>query len=97
MAAVVYTRGACEDLDRLTRFLLESHPGDAEATAGLIEGALAILENHPLIGKAVEDGFRELLISRGRSGYVALYEYREAADEVVVHGIWRQREAGLGD
>ena len=95
MATVSYSRAAVEDLGRLTRFLRESHPEDAEATAGLIAGALAILQDHPLIGRPAEGSFDELLISRGRSGYVALYEYRRATDEVIVHRIRHQREAGF--
>jgi hypothetical protein len=36
---------------------------------------------------------RELIISRGRSGYVALYEYQPALERVLVVAIWHQREA----
>jgi hypothetical protein len=32
-----------------------------------------ILKRHPEIDRPVEDGLRELVISRGRTGYVALY------------------------
>jgi hypothetical protein len=46
-----------------------------------------------MIGRPVEAGLRELLISRGRSGYVALYRYDPAADTAVVLAIRRQRES----
>lgn len=95
MARIAYSGAAIEDLDRLVRFLLQNHPEHAVETAGLIAEALAILEHHPLIGRPAEAGLRELLISRGRSGYVALYEYRVATDDVVVHRIRHQREAGF--
>lgn len=73
----------------------EEHPEHAQATAALIEEALGILRQHPLIGRPAEAGFHELLISRGRTGYVALYEYRASTDQVLVHRIRHQREAGL--
>jgi plasmid stabilization system protein ParE len=94
VTTVSYSRAAVEDLDRLARFLHESHPEDAAATAELIAGALEILEDHPLVGRPTDSGQHELLISRGRSGYVALYEYNPITDEVTVHRIRHQREAG---
>jgi hypothetical protein len=47
-----------------------------------------------LIGRQVERGFRELLISRGRTGYVALYEFDVVKDVTIVLSIRNQREAG---
>ena len=63
----------------------------------LIIEALAMLERHPLIGREVEDGYRELVISRGKSGYVALYRFVEARDLVRVVALRHQREAGWGE
>lgn len=63
-------------------------------TVDLIAEAVQILRNHPLIGRPAEDGLRELVISRGRSGYLALYSFEEAADTVLVLAIRRRREAG---
>jgi plasmid stabilization system protein ParE len=37
---------------------------------------------------------RELVISRGRTGYVALYSFEEDQDAVLVLAIRHQREAG---
>jgi plasmid stabilization system protein ParE len=56
--------------------------------------AIDVLRTHPLIGRPVEHGLRELVISRGRSGYLALYTYDEPGDRVIVHAIRHQREAG---
>jgi plasmid stabilization system protein ParE len=95
VATVSYSSAAFADLERLARFLRESHPEHAEATTGLIAEALGILQQHPLIGRPTEAGLHELLISRGRSGYVALYEYRTSTDQVLVHRIRHQREAGF--
>ena len=94
MAALEYAPRALADLERLVDFLLETLPGEAAETYDLIESALAILEFHPLIGRPVEAGLRELVISRGRSGYLALYRYDEVRDRVLVLSIRHQREAG---
>jgi hypothetical protein len=37
---------------------------------------------------------RELVISRGKSGYLALYDYDEPNDMVLVLALRHQREAG---
>jgi addiction module RelE/StbE family toxin len=94
VARLNYARRALSDLERLTDFLHASDPAAAEVTAGLIAEAVQILKNHPLIGRPAEGGFRELVISRGRSGYLALYSFEEAADTVLVLAIRHQREAG---
>lgn len=54
--------------------------------------ALRALEQHPMIVRPVGAGLRELLISRGRTGYVALYRYDPASDTVLVLAIRHQRE-----
>lgn len=95
MATVSYSGDAVEDLGRLARFLRERYPEHVDTTAGLIADALTVLQDHPLIGRPTEAGLHELLISRGRSGYVALYAYRPATDQVIVPRIWHQREAGF--
>lgn len=95
MARLALDQGAQADLVRLTDFLSAADPAAAAETESLIFDALAILESHPLIGRPAEGGLRELVISRGRSGYVALYEYREAQDVVVIFAIRHQKEAGF--
>ena len=85
---------AADDLDRLVDFLLATHPPDAARTNDLITDALCILERHPMIGRPIEQGLRELVISRGNSGYLALYQYDESADVVIVLAVRHQREQG---
>ncbi len=63
-------------------------------TVELISEAVQILENHPWVGRSVEQGMRELIISRGQTGYVALYSYEAEHDAVLVLAIRHQREAG---
>jgi plasmid stabilization system protein ParE len=93
---VIYVAQALADLERLTDFLVDRDPLAAGTTAELIAEAIAILERHPLIGRGVNVNLRELVISRGRSGYIALYTFAQAADTVLVLGIRHQREAGYG-
>lgn len=95
MPSLIYSEHALDDLRRLAEFLFKDDPATAGATASLIGQALEILEAHPLIGRTTDGGLRELVISRGRSGYIALYEYHAAADRIIVHGIRHQREAGF--
>lgn len=94
MAELIYSGQALTDLDRLTDFLLEADPAAAHETTALIMEAVEVLANHPLIGRPVEEGLRELFISRGQSGYLALYSYEEAEDAALVLAIRHQREAG---
>ena len=54
--------------------------------------ALAILETSPLIGRPVAFGQRELIISTGASGYLALYRYEAAQDTVFVLAVRSQSE-----
>lgn len=92
MTRWVLSTDAADDLDQLVDFLLAKLPQDAIQTVDLITQALAILEQHPKMGRPVEQGLRELVISRGKTGYLALYQYDEAADMVVVLAVRHQRE-----
>ena len=94
MAQLRFAQEAGRDLERLTDFLLETNVAVAIDTADLIIDALAVLKRHPLIGRPVDDGYRELIISRDRSGYVAVYTYDEASDIVLILAIRHQRESG---
>ena len=81
---------------RLGDFLAEEDATWAQRTGALIVGAIKILERHPLIGRPVPDtAMHELAISRGRTGYLALYQYDDSLDIVIVNAIRHQREAGF--
>ena len=92
MPRLQFATRAFEDLDRLTDFLLDRAPELAAETVPLILGGLRTLKDHPLIGRPVEADLRELLISRGRTGYIALYRYNPADDVVLVLRVRHQRE-----
>lgn len=94
MARIAYTRAALDDLVRLADFLHDNDPSAAATTVDLIADAVAMLADHPLIGRPLDGGERELMISRGRTGYVALYSLEEEHDTVLILGIRHQREAG---
>lgn len=92
MSRWLLTPEAADDLERLTDFLLASHPEHALATVDVVLNALKILENHPQIGRPLGHGLRELVISRGSTGYLALYQFDESYDVVVVLRVRHQRE-----
>ena len=85
---------AADDLEALIDFLVSDMPEHAVRTVDLIMDALNILQDHPNIGRPLQLPLRELVISRGRTGYLALYEYDAQADVVVVLAIRHQRQAG---
>ena len=94
MASVSYAPRALADLERLSDFLAETDLHAAAHTVDLIADAVAVLEEHPLIGRRAEADLRELVISRGKSGYIALYRYDGERDRVLVLAVRHQREAG---
>lgn len=56
--------------------------------------ALQVLTHQSGIGRPVEGGLRELIISWRRSAYLARYEFDETRDLVLVARIRHQRESG---
>jgi plasmid stabilization system protein ParE len=81
-------------LERLSDFLLDTNPQAAQDTVELIVDALEILEQHPEIGRKLHFGQRELVISRGRTGYLALYRFLPPIDRILVLAVRHQRESG---
>jgi plasmid stabilization system protein ParE len=94
LAKLSYSGRALADLERLTDFLIETYPPSAAETVELIEEVIVLLMRHPLIGRPVEYELRELVISRGRTGDVALYSFEEDRDAVLILAIRHQHEAG---
>ncbi|MHA7879649.1 MAG: type II toxin-antitoxin system RelE/ParE family toxin [Saccharospirillum sp.] len=92
---VRYTKAARDDLLRLYRFLLQEDIGTARRAYHAIVKATELLEEFPFTcRKADPDNpfLRELLITFGSSGYLALFEI-EDAETVTVLAIRHQREA----
>lgn len=95
MARLIYSDRALRDLERLSNFLIESDPLAAIETFALIEEAVRITTRHPYIGRPVGKHIRGLIISRGRSGYIAKYDVDERENVVRLLAIRHQREVGL--
>lgn len=92
MAQVTYTDNALADLERAFEFLARQDPRAAASAAAAIRDAVDALSRHPLIGRPADEGLRELVISYGKTGYVALYRFLVQRDEIRVLAIRHQRE-----
>ena len=92
MASIVYSRRALDNLERLFEFLAQADPAAAIAAAHAIRSAVETLSAHPLIGRPRENNLRELVISFGKKGYVALYRFVPHLEEIRVLAIRHQRE-----
>ena len=57
--------------------------------------SLKSLELNPLLGRHASGDLRELVISTGPTGLVALYRYVVVRDEVRVLALRRQRDLGF--
>ena len=91
---VRYTRTARDDLLRLYSFSLEHDVQAARRAIDAIDNSLVMLQSFPFTcRKADPDNpfLRELLVSFGRSGYVALYEI-EGDQIVTILAVRQQRE-----
>jgi plasmid stabilization system protein ParE len=53
-----------------------------------------VVTDHPLLGRVAEDGRRELVLSRGKVGYIAKYRWLPAEDVVLILAVRHQREVG---
>ena len=94
MTKLRYSSRATRDLERLARFLYKTDPDEAAKTIPLIISAVDALGLHPEIGRRRNGLTRELVISRGKTGYIALYRYDEIRDVARVLAIRHQRELG---
>ena len=94
MAQIEFTVEALEDLDRLFDFLSEKDPHAAIAHQYAIRSAIEVLSVHPQIGRQMSGTFRELVISIGKTGYLAMYSFRPQRNEIRVLAIRHQREFG---
>ena len=94
MAKISYSTRALHDLENISDFLTESGVDPMEAL-DLIDEAIAILARHPLIGRPVKAGMRELVISQGKTGDIVLYAYEAMHDTILVLAARHQREAGF--
>jgi plasmid stabilization system protein ParE len=97
LAQIIYSGRALDDLQRLFQFLAEHDPHIAGDSAAAIRSAVEMLELHPLAGRRVEGELRELVISYGKTGYVALYRFLPVAEQVRMLSFRHQRELDFPD
>lgn len=95
MATVVYSARSLAHLERAFQFLGEENPKAAVDAFAAIQSAVDALAIHPLLGRRVRGDIRELVISYGRTGYVALYRFVVTRDEVRILAVRHQRELGF--
>jgi plasmid stabilization system protein ParE len=92
LAQVIYSANALANLERAFEFLVGHEATAAADAAASIQEAVNMLADHPLIGRPVEGDIRELVISFGRTGYVALYRFLPGWSQVRILAIRHQRE-----
>jgi plasmid stabilization system protein ParE len=92
VAQVVYTHNALANLERAFAFLAEHEPAAARDAAAAIRDAVEVLSAHPLIGRRIEGEIRELVISYGKTGYIALYRFLPEQGLIRILAIRHQRE-----
>lgn len=94
MATIEITQRALADLERLFDFIAAEDPTKAREQVLSVRKAFELLADHPLLGRAAEEGRRELVLSRGRYGYIAKYRWLPAEDIILIPTVWHQLEAG---
>jgi len=95
VAQVVYSGRSLGHIERAFEFLRKENPAAALSAASAIQSAVENLAAHPLIGRRLEGQLRELVISYGQTGYVALYRFVVSGDEVRMLSLRHQREVGF--
>ena len=94
MTRVRLSAGVRDDFDRFFDFVFEHAPEYAAKRIESIVDSFDVLETSPLIGRPVAFGQRELIISTGARGYLALYRYDPLLDTVFILAVRSQREQG---
>lgn len=94
MATVVYSGRALEHIAQSFAWLAKENPDAATGAMIAIRSAVENLAVHPLIGRRVHADVRELVISYGDTGYVALYRFVIPSDEVRILALRHQRQLG---
>jgi plasmid stabilization system protein ParE len=96
MSRIIITENAALGLERCRLFLAEKDHSAAIKAAQAIEAQFLRLETDPESDRLVENyvELRELIISFGNTGYVALYHYSVDIDSVHILAFRHQKEAG---
>lgn len=84
MARIELAPEVGEDLERILNHLSEHESDQGAQRIEAIIAAFDVLAANPEMGRLVRSQLRELVIGRGRMGYLALYQYLSEADLVLV-------------
>ena len=85
---------ALADIIRLEEFSFERQDPMGVDLHVYLMNALRLLEQQPGVGRPAGGDLRELIIERGRSGYLARYRYQRGKPYVMVLRIRHQSESG---
>lgn len=91
------TPQAYADLERLEDFLAVTPDPLASHLLEFLLESMVVLERQPGIGRPVGGGYRELIIQRQRTGYLARYRVVEAGHILRILRIRHQRESGYNE
>jgi plasmid stabilization system protein ParE len=95
VTTLVYSARSLARLERALEFLRLANPAAAIDGVAAIRSAVDPLAAHPLLGRRVNGDIRELVISYGKTGYIALYRFVVPRDEVRILALRHQREIGF--
>ena len=95
MGKIVFSRPSLSKLGAIRRFYSSYDPTTADRAVDTMEATLTKLILNPEIGRPFEGSFfrRELVISFGNNGFIALYDIEKAANRIVVVALRHQRES----
>ena len=95
MAKIGYATRSLTHLERAFEFLHREKPDAPVAAAHAIRSAVENVAMHPLVGRRVHGDIRELVVSYGTTGYIALYRFVVPHDEIRILVIRHEREIGF--
>jgi plasmid stabilization system protein ParE len=95
VATIVHSARSLTHLERAFELLRKENPEAAVSAAQAIRSAIDTLGTHPLLGRRIDGDIRELAISYGATGYIALYRFLVPQDEIRILAIRHQREIGF--
>jgi len=95
VSTIIYSVRPLAHVELALELLRKEEPEAAVAAAEAICSAVENLGAHPLLGRRVHGDIRELVISYGATGYIALYRFLVPRDEIRVLAIRHQREIGF--
>ena len=94
MAAVVFSARALDHIEEAFEFIRRENPTAAMEVVRVIRSAASLLADHPLAGRRVQSDIRELVISFGATGFIALYRFVPIRSEVRILANRHQRAMG---